>query len=57
MTLDAFEYALSVNGKRDSRHHIAHLHVVDPADYDRFRTLNVSQFSVIMGYLGGYLYD
>ncbi|MBK6480095.1 MAG: amidohydrolase [Saprospiraceae bacterium] len=41
MTLDAFEYALKTNGPRDSRHHIAHLHVIHPDDYDRFKSLGV----------------
>ncbi|MEO5583686.1 MAG: amidohydrolase family protein, partial [Saprospiraceae bacterium] len=41
MTLDAFEHARKVNGIRDSRHHIAHLHVVHPDDYPRFKGLGV----------------
>jgi predicted amidohydrolase YtcJ len=41
MTLDAFERAREVNGIRDSRHHIAHLHVVHPDDYPRFKALGV----------------
>ncbi len=42
MVLDAFEHAREVNGIRDSRHHIAHLHVVDPNDIDRFHELGVT---------------
>ena len=40
-TLDALEAARKANGVRDSRHHIAHLELVDPADIPRFRTLGV----------------
>ncbi len=40
-TLDALEAAQKTNGVRDSRHHIAHLELVDPADIPRFRTLGV----------------
>ncbi|MEM7575097.1 MAG: amidohydrolase [Bacteroidota bacterium] len=42
MTLDAFEYARRTNGIRDSRHHIVHLQLMDPADIDRFRELDVT---------------
>ncbi|HMQ59616.1 MAG TPA: amidohydrolase [Flavilitoribacter sp.] len=42
MTLDAFENARQQNGIRDSRHHIAHLHVVHPDDIPRFKTLDVT---------------
>ena len=41
MTLDALEAARRANGVRDSRHHIAHLELIDPADIPRFRRLNV----------------
>lgn len=40
-TLDAFEQARKANGARDSRHHIAHLHVIHPDDILRFRELDV----------------
>jgi predicted amidohydrolase YtcJ len=40
-TLDAFEAAQKANGVRDSRHHIAHLELIDPADVPRFRRLGV----------------
>jgi predicted amidohydrolase YtcJ len=40
-TLDAFEHARKVNGVQDSRHHIAHLHVVHPDDIPRFKELDV----------------
>lgn len=40
MTLDAFEQARKSNGIRDSRHHIAHLHVIHPDDIARFKSLD-----------------
>lgn len=41
MALDAFERARALNGIRDSRHHIAHLHVIHPDDIPRFSELDV----------------
>jgi hypothetical protein len=41
MTLDAFERARHTNGIRDSRHSIAHLVLIDPADIPRFGQLGV----------------
>jgi predicted amidohydrolase YtcJ len=41
-SLDAFQAARERNGTRDSRHHIAHLQVVDPADVARFGELGVA---------------
>jgi len=41
MTLDAFEYAQRVNGKRDSRHSITHLQLVAPEDIKRMGKLGV----------------
>jgi predicted amidohydrolase YtcJ len=40
--LDAIEAAQQANGPSDGRHHIAHLQVVDPAEYARFRQLDVT---------------
>jgi hypothetical protein len=40
-SLDAFERALSMNGPRDGRHHIAHIQVIHPADIPRFAGLGV----------------
>ncbi len=40
--LDAIEAAVTANGRRDSRHHIAHLQVVHPEDVPRFRALGVA---------------
>jgi len=41
MALDAVEGALRANGRRDARHHVAHLQVVQPSDVPRFRDLGV----------------
>jgi len=41
-SLDAVQRALEANGRRDGRHHIAHLQLVDPADLPRFRELGVA---------------
>jgi predicted amidohydrolase YtcJ len=41
MTLDALEYAMDLNGKRDARHLITHLQLVTPADILRFKQLGV----------------
>jgi predicted amidohydrolase YtcJ len=40
-TLDGFEAAQKANGKRDSRHRIEHLELIDPADIPRFAELGV----------------
>jgi predicted amidohydrolase YtcJ len=40
--LDAIGEARRINGWRDTRPHIAHLQVVDPADIPRFRELGVT---------------
>jgi len=39
--LDALEAAKQANGATDNRHQIAHLQIVDPADFARFKALNV----------------
>jgi len=41
ITLDALEYAREIHGKRDSRHSVTHLHLVDPADIHRFKDLEI----------------
>jgi hypothetical protein len=41
LALDAFEAARAANGSRDSRHHIAHLELIHPQDWPRFRRLGV----------------
>jgi len=40
-TLDAYEHARKVNGKRDSRHRIEHIELIDPADIPRIAELGV----------------
>ncbi|MCU0505390.1 MAG: amidohydrolase [Chloroflexi bacterium] len=40
--LDAFEAAIAANGRTDSRHHVAHIQVVHPADVPRFAALDVT---------------
>lgn len=39
--LDALEAARQANGATDNRHQIAHLQIVDPADFARFKALGV----------------
>jgi len=41
MVLDAYQRAMEKNGKRDSRHKIAHNVLVSPQDLPRFKTLGV----------------
>jgi len=40
-SLDAFAAARAANGDRDNRHQVAHLQLVDPADFPRFKELGV----------------
>lgn len=40
-SLDAVEYAFKVNGKRDARHCITHIFLLDKADIPRFKELGV----------------
>jgi predicted amidohydrolase YtcJ len=39
--LDAFAYSRQKNGHSDNRDQIAHLELIDPADFSRFKTLGV----------------
>ena len=41
MALDAFENAIKVNGRPDSRFRIEHIETIDPADVPRFKQLGV----------------
>jgi predicted amidohydrolase YtcJ len=41
-TLDGYEAARKANGRRDSRHRIEHIEVIDPADISRFKELGVT---------------
>jgi predicted amidohydrolase YtcJ len=40
-TLDAYEFAQQKNGRRDSRHRIEHIELIDPADIPRLAQLGV----------------
>ncbi|MGD8192042.1 amidohydrolase [Brevibacillus ginsengisoli] len=40
-TLDGLQYAQDKNGKRDSRHQMTHLQIVQPSDFKRFKDLGV----------------
>jgi predicted amidohydrolase YtcJ len=40
-TLDAYEFAQKKNGKRDSRHRIEHIELIDPSDLPRLHQLGV----------------
>jgi len=39
IVLDGYEAALRANGRRDSRHRVEHVEVIDPADIPRFAAL------------------
>ncbi len=41
ITLDAYQAARRANRRRDARHQVAHLQLIDPADVPRFRQLDV----------------
>ncbi|MGE4249639.1 MAG: amidohydrolase [Parvibaculaceae bacterium] len=41
-TLDGYEAARRANGRRDSRHRIEHIELIDPADIPRFKDLGVT---------------
>ena len=56
--LDAFETARTGNGVRDSRHHIAHLQLIDPRDVPRFRRLGVvANFQPLWAFRDAYITD
>jgi predicted amidohydrolase YtcJ len=56
MTLDAMEAAARANGRRDARHHICHLELIDPADIPRFATLGVvANFQALWAYPDTYI--
>jgi predicted amidohydrolase YtcJ len=56
MSLDAFQAARDKNGSRDSRHHIAHLELIDPQDIPRFRQLDVAaNFQPLWAYADPYI--
>ncbi len=54
--LVAFEHAQKVNGRRDSRHLIAHLELIDPNDIPRFQHLGViADFQSLWAYADEYI--
>ena len=56
--LDAYEAAEKANGKRDSRHQITHLELVDPADIPRFKALGViANIQALWAYPDTYIVD
>ncbi len=58
MSLDAMEAARRTNGARDSRHHIAHLEMIDTLDLPRFRALGVAaNFQPLWAYRDSYIID
>jgi predicted amidohydrolase YtcJ len=57
-SLDAIEVALRTNGRRDARHHLAHLQLVHPDDVPRFRALGVvANCQPLWACLSGYVED
>ena len=57
-SLDAFEAAQQANGRRDARHHLAHVQVVHPDDVPRFRELGVvANVSPYWAVKSGYIED
>ena len=58
MTLDALETAQRLNGKRDARHHIAHVQLFDPVDIPRFKQLDViANFQPLWAFADWYITD
>lgn len=57
-SLDALEFARSRNGSRDSRHHLAHIQLFDPADIGRLRRLGVvANFQPLWAFADPYIVD
>ncbi len=58
VSLDALEQARMVNGDRDSRHHLSHIQLFDPADIPRFAELNVvANFQPLWAIQDSYITD
>lgn len=56
MALDAFAAARARNGRRDARHQIAHLELIDPSDIPRFAELGVlANFQPLWAYDDPYI--
>lgn len=57
-SLNALEAARKANGARDSRHHLAHIQLFDPADIPRFKGLGViANFQPLWAYADPYITD
>ncbi|MBM4077743.1 MAG: amidohydrolase, partial [Planctomycetes bacterium] len=57
-SFDALEFARRCNGVRDSRHHLAHIQLFDPADISRFRSLGViANFQPLWAWADPYIVD
>lgn len=57
-SFDALEFARDRNGRRDSRHHIAHIQLFDPPDIARFRRLGVvANFQPLWAWADPYIVD
>ncbi|MDZ7668249.1 MAG: amidohydrolase [Gammaproteobacteria bacterium] len=56
--LDAVEAAQAANGPSDNRHHICHLQLVHPDDYERFGELGVlANFQALWAFPDAYITD
>ena len=54
--LDAFENARKLNGPRDNRHQIAHLELIDPSDFPRFKaTGTIANFQLLWAQRDAYI--
>ena len=55
-SLDAVEEAVYENGQLENRHHVSHLQLIHPDDFDRFAELEVvANFQPLWAYTGDYL--
>jgi len=58
VSLDAHEAAQKANGRRDARHHIAHLELIEPEDIPRFRQLGIiANFQPFWAFADPYIKD
>lgn len=56
MALDAHEAAQLANGRRDARHHLAHIQLIDPQDLPRFERLGIiANFQSLWAYADTYI--
>lgn len=56
MALDAHEAAQLANGRRDARHHLAHIQLIDPQDIPRFERLGIiANFQSLWAYADTYI--